>query len=85
MSTPESGTSPRKGPSAEIEALLESAVPLAKLTCAQLCDEQANDEDILANLSDFPVQLRGRIRAAMLRDLASVRSQMKQQKCPPCA
>lgn len=85
MPTPASETSSRKQPStADVESAAASATPLAKLSCQQLCEERANDFDVLENLGDFPVNRRAAVAAAVRRDLAGVNAQLKAQHCPPC-
>ncbi len=69
---------------AEIEKMLESEPKLTQMSCQNLCEEQANDLDILDNLQDFPANKRAQIRASILRSLQAIRLELKQQKCPPC-
>jgi len=69
---------------ADIEKLLEAEPKLSQASCQELCDEQANDFDILDNLQDFPANKRAQVRASILRSLQAIRLELKQQKCPPC-
>ncbi len=70
---------------AEIDSMLAAEPKVTALTCQQLCQERANDIELLQDLDEFPVKLRAQVRASLLRSLATIATAFKSQKCPPCS
>ena len=84
--TQHSETPAKKGyTAADVDSLLSSEPKAAALSCQQLCDERSNDLDILQNLQDFPGNERAKIRAAIIRSLATITTELRSKKCAPCS
>jgi hypothetical protein len=70
---------------AEVDSMLAAEPKVTALTCQQLCQERANDVELLQDLDEFPVKLRAQVRASLMRSLATIAMEMKSQKCPACS
>ena len=70
---------------AEIDSMLAAEPKVTTLTCEQLCQERANDADLLQDLNEFPVKLRAQVRASLIRSIVALTAEMKSKKCPACS